>query len=116
MDEFERNRVDLVEKMMKIIGAKWKPAIIYCLVHSGKMHFGELRRAIPDVTQRILTLRLRELERDGLISRTVLSHIPPSVVYEMTPLGMQVHPFFRDLCLWAEEHKGELPTLQSGPK
>lgn len=116
MNENERQRVELVEKMMKIIGAKWKPAIIYCLVHEGKMHFGDLRRAIPQVTQRILTLRLRELERDGLITRTVLSNIPPSVTYEMTSLGMEVHPFFRDLCLWAEQRLPELETALQATK
>ena len=116
MDDTARHRVELVEKMMKIIGAKWKPAIIYCLVHSGRMRFGELKRAIPKVTQRILTLRLRELERDGLIKRTVLSNIPPSVEYEMTELGMQVHPFFRDLCLWAEERLPELDAALKATK
>lgn len=116
MDEHARQRVELVENMMKIIGAKWKPAIIYCLVHTGKMRFGDLKRAIPNVTQRILTLRLRELERDGLIKRTVLSHIPPSVEYEMTDLGLEVHPFFRDLCLWAETRLPELDAALKATK
>lgn len=116
MDEVAQKRVELVEKLMKIIGAKWKPAIIYCLVHNGRMRFGELKRAIPNVTQRILTLRLRELERDGLIKRTVLSNIPPSVEYEMTGLGMEVHPFFRDLCLWAETKLPELGTALKATK
>ena len=108
MDDQARQRVELVEKMMKVIGAKWKPAIMYCLIHNGRMRFGELRRAIPDVTQRILTLRLRELERDGFISRHVVRTIPSHVEYEPTELGWEIHPFYRDLCHWAESRKDRL--------
>jgi len=93
---------------MKTIGAKWKPAIIYCLVHTGRMRFSDLRRAIPDITQRMLTMRLRELERDGLVRRIVRGTIPPHVEYEMTALGMEVHPFFRDLCHWGESRKTDI--------
>jgi DNA-binding HxlR family transcriptional regulator len=113
MKETERRRVETVEKMMKIIGAKWKPAIMYCLIHNRKMRFGELRRAIPDVTQRILTLRLRELEHDGFIRRNVVNTIPSHVEYEPTELGDEIHPFYRDLCLWAEARGEKLkPALQ----
>ena len=112
MDDHERARVDLVEGLMKMIGAKWKPAIIYCLVHQGRMRFGELRRAIPDITQRMLTMRLRELERDGLIKRTFHEQIPPRVDYEMTSLGMEVHPFFRDLCLWGESRRDQISAAR----
>lgn len=108
MNENEKQRVETVEKMMKIIGAKWKPAIMYCLIHNRRMRFGELRRAIPDVTQRILTLRLRELEHDGFIRRTVINTIPSHVEYEPTELGDEIHPFYRDLCLWAEEREERL--------
>lgn len=112
MDEHERSRVELVENLMKTIGAKWKPAIVYCLVHQGRMRFGKLRRAIPDITQRMLTLRLRDLERDGLIKRTFHEQIPPRVEYEMTSLGMEVHPFFRDLCLWGESREAALKNAR----
>lgn len=110
MEQRARERVELVEKMMKIIGAKWKPAIMYCLIHQGKMRYGELRRAIPDVTQRILTLRLRELEHDGFVQRTVVKTIPAHVEYEPTDLGLEIHPFYRDLCLWAEERQAQLKS------
>lgn len=112
MDKKARTRVDLVENLMKLIGSKWKPAIIYCLVHSGKLRFGELRQAIPDITQRMLTMRLRELERDGFVKRTFHEAIPPRVEYEMTKLGMEIHPFFRDLCLWGESREKELAAAR----
>ena len=97
-----QKRVEIVEKMMKVIGAKWKPAIMYCLVHQGPMRFGELKRAIPNITQRVLTLRLRELEHDGLIARRVIATLPAHVEYQLTDLGQELHPFYRDLCLWSE--------------
>ena len=113
MEARARKRVEIVEKMMKIIGAKWKPAIMYCLIHNRKMRFGELRRAIPDVTQRILTLRLRELENDGFIKRTIVRTIPSHVEYEPTDLGDEIHPFYRDLCLWAEARSERLgPAME----
>lgn len=110
MDQRARTRVELVEKMMKIIGAKWKPAIMYCLIHEKKMRYGDLRRAIPDVTQRILTLRLRELESDGFVKRTVVQTLPAHVEYAPTDLGFEIHPFYRDLCLWAEDRQDMLAT------
>ena len=110
MDELAKDRVALVEKMMKVIGAKWKPAIMYCLIHNGTMRFGELRRAMPTVTQRMLTMRLRELERDGFISRKVVETIPPHVEYSPTQLGWDIHPFYRALCFWAEDNRLRLET------
>ena len=110
MNPKERQRVDFVEQLMKIIGAKWKPAIIYCLVHQGKMRYSELKRSIPDITQRILTMRLRELERDGFVKRTFHKQIPPRVDYEITKLGNELHPFFRDLCAWGNSRKSQIET------
>lgn len=100
MDKKDRQLVDQVEALMKIIGAKWKPAIVFCLVFGGKQRFSEIRRQLPDITQRMLTMRLRELERDGLVRRTYVEEIPPRVEYEMTALGHRLHPFYKGLCDW----------------
>ena len=100
MDKSQRELVDRVERLMKIIGAKWKPAIIFCLVHSGRLRFSDLRRLLPDVTQRMLTQRLRELERDGLVKRTLYPEVPLRVEYEMTPVGLTLDPIFKTLCDW----------------
>jgi DNA-binding HxlR family transcriptional regulator len=83
----ERALVDCVEQALAVMGAKWKPAIVFCLVFQGAMRFSELGRAIPDVTQKMLTKRLRELERDGVVTRTFYEEIPPRVEYEITELG-----------------------------
>ena len=72
---------------MKTIGAKWKPAIVFCLVFGGRQRFSDLRRTLPDITQRMLTQRLRELERDGLVRRTIYAEVPIRVEYEMTALA-----------------------------
>ena len=108
METRDRRRVDTVEQLMKVIGAKWKPAILFCLVHGGRQRYSNIRRAIPDATQRMLTLRLRELERDGIVRRFVHQVVPPRVEYEMTELGMELHPIFRDLCSWGEVHQSDI--------
>ncbi|WP_136658983.1 helix-turn-helix domain-containing protein [Nitratireductor sp. XY-223] len=104
MDERGRELVDQVETLMKVIGAKWKPAIMFCLVFGGRQRFSELRRQLPDITQRMLTLRLREMERDGLVHRTYHEEVPPRVEYEVTELGRSLHPFYKSLCDWGQEH------------
>ena len=68
------------------------------------MRFSELRRAIPDVTQKMLTQRLRELERDGMVTRTFYEEIPPRVEYEITELGQTIHPVFASICKWGDRH------------
>ena len=105
MDKKDRELVDMAERLMKTIGAKWKPAIIFCLVFGGRQRFSDLRRVLPDISQKMLTQRLRELERDGLVNRTFYEEVPLRVEYEMTPLGLTIHPFFKTLCDWGVENK-----------
>ncbi|MGI9370905.1 MAG: winged helix-turn-helix transcriptional regulator [Hyphomicrobiales bacterium] len=105
MNERDKELVGQVEEVIKIIGAKWKPAIIFCLVFGGRQRFSDLRRQLPEITQKMLTQRLRELERGGLVKRTFHEEIPVRVEYELTNLGMSAHPFFRALCEWGIENK-----------
>lgn len=104
----ERELVDRVAEMMGIIGSKWKPAIVFCLVFSGPLRFSELRKAIPDVTQKMLTQRLRALERDGLVKRSFFKEIPPRVEYETTELGRSIHPLFKSICDWGITNMKEI--------
>jgi len=90
-----------VEWTMGLIGAKWKPAIIYALVMDGTLRFSELKRRIPGVTQRMLTQQLRDLERHGLVRRLFYAEIPPRVEYSVTDLGRTLHPIFKAVCDWA---------------
>ena len=68
----------------------------------GPLRFNDLKRSIPGISQRMLTLTLRNLERDGLVNRTVTSSIPPFVSYDLTPLGQSLAEPVRALCAWAE--------------
>ncbi|NKB88820.1 MAG: transcriptional regulator [Acidobacteria bacterium] len=104
----ERKLIDRVERMMQVVGNKWKPAIVFSLVFYGRQRFSELRRAIPDISQKMLTQRLRELERDGLVERTFHEEIPPRVEYEISALGQSLHPIFKMICDWGAENEASL--------
>lgn len=96
--------VERVETTMGIIAGKWKPAIIYALVMDGTLRFSEIRRRIPKVSQRMLTQQLRDLERNGLVTREYHQQIPPRVEYSVTKLGRSLHPIFKSVCDWAAKN------------
>ncbi len=77
--------------------------ILYALL-SGPRRFGELNRLIPEVTQRMLTLQLRELEEDGVISREVYKQVPPKVEYSLTPFGRTIEPILLLMEQWGEQY------------
>lgn len=99
-----------IEAALDMIGGKWKSMILY-LVSVETRRFNELRRLLPSMTQRILTNQLRELERDGLISRKVYAEVPPRVEYSATPLGASLVPVLGALKSWAEVN---IPERVSG--
>ena len=90
-----------VENTMRIIGGKWKPVILCHLKH-GKMRTGQLRRAIPNITQKMLTQQPRELEDDGIVDRKVFNQIPPKVEYSLTDYGHSLNKILEELCVWGE--------------
>jgi DNA-binding HxlR family transcriptional regulator len=104
-----------VELTLSVIGGVWKPLILFHLL-VGKKRFMELARAIPDVTQRMLTLQLRELETDGLVTRHVFAEVPPRVEYDVSPLGRTLGPLMLALRDWGEGYRAEqqkLPPIQA---
>jgi DNA-binding HxlR family transcriptional regulator len=88
-----------VTRAVGVLGGKWKLHIAFHLMR-GTMRFSELRRAIPDVTQQMLTAQLRELEADGIITRTVYPVVPPKVEYSLTPLGAELRSVTDALEVW----------------
>src|SRR5512146_2435223 len=88
-----------ISGLLQRIGDKWSLLVVQTL-GSGSLRFNELRRAIPSVSQRMLTLTLRNLERDGLVSRTVTPSIPPRVDYELTDLGQSLQGPICGLATW----------------
>ncbi|MEK7166620.1 MAG: helix-turn-helix domain-containing protein [Patescibacteria group bacterium] len=92
-----------VEACMDIIGGKWKSMILFRVMEQTR-RFNELRRLLPNITQRMLTNQLRELERDGLIARKVYAEVPPKVEYSATVFGNSLKPVLAALTKWAEEH------------
>jgi DNA-binding HxlR family transcriptional regulator len=88
---------------INIIGGKWKPVILHML-SSTSMRFGQLKKSIPPVSQKMLTQQLRELELDGIVSRTVYPEVPPRVDYALTALGESLVPVIENLYQWGENY------------
>lgn len=92
-----------VEATLDVIGGKWKGVLLFRLL-SGVKRFNELRRLLPKITQRMLTNQLRELERDGLISRKIYAQIPPRVEYRLTKLGKALAPALTEMQVWGANY------------
>ncbi|MCR6633219.1 MAG: helix-turn-helix transcriptional regulator [Magnetospirillum sp.] len=96
-----------VEATLELIGGKWKGVILFHLLE-GTHRFGELRRKLPSVTQRMLTKQLRELEECGLIRRVVHAEVPPRVEYSLTALGESLRPVVLALREWGAAYRARL--------
>ena len=94
------------------IGDKWSVMIVGHLTHK-TMRFNELRHTIGGISQRMLTLTLRNLERDGLVTRTVFPEIPPRVEYQLTELGRTLTVPLDNLWNWAAEHMGSVSVARA---
>jgi DNA-binding HxlR family transcriptional regulator len=89
-------------KALGVLTGKWKLEILWLL--NQRLHrFGELRRAIPGITQHMLTAKLRELEAVGLVTRTIYPEVPPRVEYEITQTARRLKPVFDAILIWARE-------------
>ncbi len=94
-----------VEFTLSVIGGKWKGILLYHLI-DGPKRSNEFRRICPNITQRMLTLQLRELEEDGIIHREVYQQVPPKVEYSLTDLGQTLTPIILQMKQWGEQNRG----------
>jgi DNA-binding HxlR family transcriptional regulator len=104
---------DPAEAGLQLLSGRWKARLLWKLHLRETWRFGELRRALPGVTPRMLTRRLRELERDGLVRRRVYAVVPPRVEYSLSPFGRTLDPVFRSLAAWGEDHRRDILQLLS---
>jgi DNA-binding HxlR family transcriptional regulator len=102
-----------VRQILDRIADKWSLLAIALLDGGKTLRFSELQRRIDGISQRMLTVTLRQLERDGLVRRTVYPVVPPRVEYELTPLGMTLHATIQSLVAWTEEHQDEIAAARA---
>lgn len=105
----EKNKKSLrcpVTRCLEVIGGKWKMVIV-SNIYSGINRFGILQKQLPGISKQMLTSHLRELEADGIISRTIYPVIPPRVDYAITPLGETLFPIANAMREWGERHTSE---------
>jgi len=104
-----------MELSLAVIGGKWKPLILWHLHEGGDMRFSALRRTMPVITQKMLTQQLRELEADGLVSRTVFAEVPPRVEYGLTDLGRGSIPILESLCRFGRAFEERFGVEDAAP-
>jgi DNA-binding HxlR family transcriptional regulator len=92
-----------VTTTLSVIGGKWKPIILYTIGRETK-RFGEIRKRIPIISQKMLTQQLRELEADGIIERKVYPVVPPKVEYALSAYGRTLEPILEAMKAWGERH------------
>lgn len=100
-----------LDATLRVIAGKWKPLILYFLAQDGSTRYGELRRAIRDVSDKVLIQQLKELEADGLVKRTDYKEVPPRVDYSLTALGRSLAHALVPLCTWGTEHMAEVSQV-----
>ena len=95
-----------VSHCLGMIGGKWKPLILFCILNQVN-RFGAMQRAIPEISKQMLTQQLRELESDGLLSRTVFAQVPPRVDYALTARGQSILSVIKAMKRWGESDLAE---------
>lgn len=109
----EINMHEQMRRAFALLSGKWKLEIMW-LLNQRMYRFGELRKAIPGITQHMLTAQLRELESDGLVSRTVYAEVPPRVEYEITQKARGLGPTMEALTAWWNEYGRTVPVKPAG--
>jgi DNA-binding HxlR family transcriptional regulator len=100
-----------LDATLRVVSGKWKPLILYFLAQGGPTRYGELRRSVRDVSDKVLIQQLKELEADGLVKRTDYKEVPPRVDYSLTTLGHSLGEALVPLCTWGTEHMAEVSRV-----
>jgi DNA-binding HxlR family transcriptional regulator len=100
-----------VEACVEVIGGKWKGVILFHLL-GGTKRFNELMRLMPDVTQRMLTRQLRELEDDQIVNRKIYAEVPPKVEYSLTDFGTTLEPVLHMIQSWGVQYIGQITEIR----
>jgi len=101
-----------VEAAIDVMGGKWKPLILWWLHQKGTQRFGELRKLMPGVTEKMLTQQLREMERDGIVDRHVYATVPPKVEYSLTSYGLSLKRALKAISDWGMQHMRRIGAEQ----
>jgi Predicted transcriptional regulators len=108
MKETDKKEICPVRDIIARLSDKWSLLVIIVLHREGTARFSKIQKELDDISQRMLTVTLRSLEADGLVSRRVFAEIPPRVEYELTALGESLLPPLQSLVKWALENKDEV--------
>ena len=96
------------ELTLDIIGGKWKPLILYFIGMNKVLRYRELRRKIPNISERMLTRQLRDLEKNKLVNREIYREVPPKVEYSLTTTGESLMPILKELQVWGMAYNNEM--------
>ncbi|MGW7463497.1 winged helix-turn-helix transcriptional regulator [Streptomyces xantholiticus] len=102
-----------IAPVVDIVFSRWTTPILWALHEYGRQRFVELERRLGTITPKVLTQRLRQLERDGLVMRTYYPEVPPRVEYEISELGRSLAPLFATLAEWSAEHLGTVEQART---
>lgn len=105
LNEKKINAICGMSFTLSMIGGRWKTNILWRLMENGRLRYSQIRKLIPDVSERMLVSQLRELEDDQLVNRIVYPEVPPRVEYELTTLGLTMRPMLQSLCDWGEQYR-----------
>lgn len=108
----------VLDVTMSFIGGKWKTVVLWYL-RNGKKRFGELKYSIPDITDKMLSIQLKALEKDGIVERKVYAEVPPRVEYQLTEMGESLLPVVEAIAAWGRKKakaEGELVKVVSNKK
>jgi DNA-binding HxlR family transcriptional regulator len=106
------DQMDFVRQILDRVGDKWSMLVISVL-EAGPLRYTELQRAVPGISQRMLSLTMSRLQQDGLVTRTAYAEVPPRVEYALTPLGSSLHHVVTSLITWVADHHAQIREHRS---